>query len=106
MLRGPNHWPKEELLPGFRETYTEYMDQMTELSTNFASLIAEAIGLPADYFEKYFDSSEESASGTKRQDRLKVIKYPDLGELGEKAMGSQGGEGIGLSIFTFITVHQ
>jgi len=77
------------------------MDQMTELSTIFSSLIAEAIGLPADSFEKYFDSSEESASGTKRQDRLKVIKYPDLGELGEKAT-EQGGERIAPSIFTFI----
>lgn len=85
-------------MPGFRKTFTEYMNQMTELSTKFASLVAEAIGLPADSFEKYFDSSEESASGTKRQDRMKIIKYPDLGELGEQATGSQGGERICLCL--------
>ncbi|RPB04401.1 Clavaminate synthase-like protein [Choiromyces venosus 120613-1] len=90
MLRGPNHWPKEELLPGFRKAFTEYMNQMTELSTNFTSLVAEAIGLPANSFEKYFDASEDSASGTKRQDKLKIVKYPDLGELGEQVVGSQG----------------
>ncbi|PWW76457.1 Clavaminate synthase-like protein [Tuber magnatum] len=99
MLRGPNHWPKEELLPGFRKTFVEYMNQMAELSTNFTSLVAEAIGLPADSFEKYYDASDESASGTKRQDKLKIVKYPDSGELGEQATGRQGGEGIGLSTF-------
>ncbi|KAG0636693.1 hypothetical protein HOY80DRAFT_1011106 [Tuber brumale] len=99
MLRGPNHWPKEELLPGFRKIFTEYMNQMAELSTNFTSLVAEAIGLPADSFEKYFDASEESASGTKRQDKMKIVKYPDLGELGEQATRSQGGEGTGPSTF-------
>lgn len=67
------------------------MDKMTELSTDFLSLVAEAIGLPKDSFVKYYDGIGESESGTKRQDKLKIIKYPDLAELGEDGRNAQGG---------------
>ncbi|KAI5785840.1 hypothetical protein EDC01DRAFT_189539 [Geopyxis carbonaria] len=90
-LRGPNQWPKEELIPGFKKTYQEYIDLMTDLSTEFTSLIAEAIGLPADAFVKFYDGIGKSESGTKRQDKLKIIKYPDMGELGQDGKGAQGG---------------
>lgn len=53
--------------------------------------IAEAIGLPADAFVKYFDGIGKSESGTKRQDKLKIIKYPDMGELGQDGKEAQGG---------------
>lgn len=62
---------------------------MTALSTNFLGLVAEALGLPKESFEKYFEGVGESKSGRERQDKLKIIKYPDLGELG--AEGGQGG---------------
>lgn len=39
-LRGPNQWPSEELIPGFRETVEEYISQMSELSTGFTSLVS------------------------------------------------------------------
>ncbi|TGZ83470.1 Clavaminate synthase-like protein [Ascodesmis nigricans] len=81
-LRGPNQWPSETLIPGFRETFDRYITLMGELSSEFTSLVAEAIGLPRDAFEKYYHGIGESRSGTKRQDKLKIVKYPDLGELG------------------------
>lgn len=88
-LRGPNQWPDEALIPGFRETYSAYITAMTALSTDFLSLVAQAIGLPKESFEKYFEGME-SESGTKRQDKIKIVKYPDLAELGTE--GGQGGE--------------
>ena len=39
-LRGPNQWPSEELIPGFRETVEEYISRMSELSTEFTSLVS------------------------------------------------------------------
>lgn len=89
-LRGPNQWPDETLIPGFRKTYSAYIAAMTTLSTDFLSLIAQAIGLPRESFEKYFEGVGESESGTERQDKIKIVKYPDLAELGTE--GGQGGK--------------
>ncbi|UKZ48910.1 hypothetical protein TrVGV298_003146 [Trichoderma virens] len=84
-LLGPNQWPSEESAPGFRSTYTEYMRQMGEITIYFTSLIAEAIKLPKDAFEKYFEADP--------QHKLKIVKYPDLAELGLPE-GTQG-QGVG-----------
>lgn len=79
-LRGPNQWPSESALPEFKKTYTEYMDAMGSFSEKFLSLVAEALGLERDLFARYYEGSE-SASGTRRQDRLKIVRYPDAAEL-------------------------
>ncbi|KAF1809612.1 Clavaminate synthase-like protein [Eremomyces bilateralis CBS 781.70] len=42
---------------------------MTSIATFFTSLIAEAIGLPADAFDRYFDANQ--------QHKLKIVKYPE-----------------------------
>ena len=73
-LLAPNQWPDPEALPGFRETYEEYMAKMGTVSIEFTSLCAEAIGLPASAFDQFFDEAQ--------QHKLKIIKYPDLEELG------------------------
>lgn len=58
---------------------------MGDISIFFTSLIAEAIGLRADAFNKYFDEDQ--------QHKLKIVKYPDLAELG---LGSEvQGQGVG-----------
>ncbi|KAG6269465.1 hypothetical protein E4U49_006454 [Claviceps purpurea] len=72
-LLAPNQWPSEIYAPGFRATYTEYMRRMGDMSVWFTSLIAEAIGLPGDAFNKYFDEEQ--------QHKLKIIRYPDIAEL-------------------------
>lgn len=84
-LLAPNQWPAEDSLPGFRKTYTEYIDRMGKISISFTSLIAEAIELPKDAFNKYFDKDQ--------QHKLKIVKYPDLGELGKD--GESQGQGVG-----------
>ncbi|KIX07665.1 uncharacterized protein Z518_02319 [Rhinocladiella mackenziei CBS 650.93] len=73
-LLAPNQWPDPEALPRFREVYEEYMARMGDMSMEFTSLIAEAIGLPADAFAQFFDEAQ--------QHKLKIVKYPDLEELG------------------------
>ncbi|KAK2005698.1 2OG-Fe(II) oxygenase [Colletotrichum eremochloae] len=83
-LRYPNQWP--DGVPNFRATFTEYMTRMGEISISFTSLIAEAIKLPPSAFSKYFDANQ--------QHKLKVVRYPDLYELGITDPVVQG-QGVG-----------
>jgi isopenicillin N synthase-like dioxygenase len=84
-LLGPNQWPSESVLPGFRDTFTDYITRMGKVSIYFTSLIAEAIELPANAFNKYFDENQ--------QHKLKIVKYPDVSELG--GQGKEGDQGVG-----------
>lgn len=85
-LLAPNQWPSPDILPNFRKVFTEYMKQMGDISVYFTSLIAEAIELPSDAFLKYFDGQ-----GKDQQHKLKIVKYPDVGTLGE----GKGNQGVG-----------
>lgn len=73
-LLAPNQWPDPNALPAFRGTFEEYMKQMGAMSIEFTSLCAEAIGLPGSAFDQFFDEAQ--------QHKLKIVKYPDLEELG------------------------
>ncbi|KAG5355372.1 putative 2-oxoglutarate-dependent dioxygenase DIN11 [Yarrowia sp. E02] len=72
-LRGPNQWPDEELLPGFRTAFETYIEQMGPVSIHFVSLIAQALGLEADAFAHLFEQ--------RQQHKLKVVRYPDVSEV-------------------------
>lgn len=74
-LLAPNQWPAEAALPGFRATYAEYMRLMSQVSVRFTSLVAEAVGLPRTAFDKYVGDPGQ-------QHKLKIVRYPDAGELG------------------------
>jgi isopenicillin N synthase-like dioxygenase len=52
-LRGPNQWPAE--LPQFRTVALDYMERMTRLGLAMAGALAEALGLPRDWFLPFFD---------------------------------------------------
>lgn len=69
-MRAPNQWPSPQYLPRFRPVFEEYMQAMSGISTFFTSLIADAIGLSADAFDRFFDEDQ--------QHKLKVIKYPEV----------------------------
>ncbi|KAH7065277.1 hypothetical protein B0J12DRAFT_706841 [Macrophomina phaseolina] len=69
-MRAPNQWPSPQYLPRFRPIFEEYMRAMADISIFFTSLIAEAIGLPANAFDRFFDEDQ--------QHKLKVIKYPEV----------------------------
>ncbi|KAK4147762.1 uncharacterized protein C8A04DRAFT_8753 [Dichotomopilus funicola] len=84
-LLAPNQWPSADVLPNFRPVFTEYIKRMGDISISFTSLIAEAIELPSDAFNKYFDADQ--------QHKLKIVKYPDVGVLG--AEGKGGNQGVG-----------
>ncbi|PGH01427.1 hypothetical protein GX51_05234 [Blastomyces parvus] len=85
-LLAPNQWPDSTSLPRFRPVYEEYMTKMGAISMEFISLVAEAIGLPANAFERFFDKDQ--------QHKLKIVKYPDLQELGVE--GNEGeSQGVG-----------
>jgi isopenicillin N synthase-like dioxygenase len=54
-LQGPNQWPDEALLPGFRATIEAYVRQMTEVARTMAGLIADALGVPTGALMRYFE---------------------------------------------------
>ena len=85
-LLSPNQWPDESYLPKFRTVYEEYINRMGETSMFFTSLVAEAIGLPSDAFDRFFDASQ--------QHKLKIVRYPDLTDLGLPA-GTTTAQGVG-----------
>ncbi|KAI1106162.1 putative isopenicillin N synthetase [Jackrogersella minutella] len=86
-LLAPNQWPSPAVLPDFRAVYTDYMQRMGAISIEFTSLIAEAIDLPAHAFDRYFDADQ--------QHKLKIVKYPDVSELGLAGDGAAEGQGVG-----------
>lgn len=45
------------------------MERLSEISTFFTSLIAQAIGLAPDAFDRFFDADQ--------QHKLKIVKYPE-----------------------------
>jgi isopenicillin N synthase-like dioxygenase len=73
-LLAPNLWPDENAIPGFRNCYEDYMQRMGDMSMRFIRLCAEAIGLESAAFDQFFDAAQ--------QHKLKIVKYPDLEELG------------------------
>ncbi|XP_039155720.1 LOW QUALITY PROTEIN: 2-oxoglutarate-Fe(II) type oxidoreductase hxnY-like [Eucalyptus grandis] len=49
---GPNVWPSEDILPGWRQTMQEYHSQALNVAKLVARVIAIALDLEADFFEK------------------------------------------------------
>ena len=75
-LVGPNQWPPESLLPGFRATVTDYFERLSRLSRQLLRLMSLALGLAEDHIERAF--------GANPSPYLKLIRYPrtDPGEHG------------------------
>ncbi|KDQ17215.1 hypothetical protein BOTBODRAFT_648452 [Botryobasidium botryosum FD-172 SS1] len=80
-LWGPSQWPDESEIPGFRQTFSAYLRQVEALSFQFTSLLAEALSLPPDAFDPFFNVPKEDM-----QHRGKVVKYPSV----DQVSGSQG----------------
>jgi hypothetical protein len=50
-LYGDNQWPREEILPGFREAFLQYYAQALELSRDLMRIFALALDLSEDFFD-------------------------------------------------------
>ncbi|KAH7117786.1 hypothetical protein B0J11DRAFT_536687 [Dendryphion nanum] len=94
-LRGPNQWPSEKLVPGFRKAYIEYHNTLQELSYRFVHLIEQAFGIPLGTFDAFFSQSESAGDEGEHQDvppqhRIKLVKYPP-----SRASGDTFHQGVG-----------
>lgn len=67
-MRGPNFWPDPALIPGFREEVMEYVHEMDALCTRMIPAFAVALGLPADYFARFFENEANI--------KLRMLHYP------------------------------
>ncbi|KAH7227167.1 uncharacterized protein BKA55DRAFT_527098 [Fusarium redolens] len=45
-VQGPNQWPEESSVPGFREVFKVYYSQIQDFSVEFTALVAEALEMP------------------------------------------------------------
>ncbi|KAK9704138.1 hypothetical protein K7432_010348 [Basidiobolus ranarum] len=71
-LTGPNQWPDHNLLPEFKPTVLEFMEETERIALSLIQAIAEVLGLPNNFFDSTF--SEEPYY------RLKVVRYPSMGD--------------------------
>src|SRR5579872_6812524 len=55
---GPNQWPDEALLPGFRANVLEYAEVMDGFTRRFLPVVAAALDLPPDWFDDAFTDSQ------------------------------------------------
>ncbi|KAI0829761.1 Clavaminate synthase-like protein [Trametes gibbosa] len=74
-LWGPSQWPKEELVPGFKDVYLRYLLQLEQLSYDFITLVAEAFELSDEALRPFFPGGSTPRPGL-LQHRSKIVKYP------------------------------
>jgi isopenicillin N synthase-like dioxygenase len=55
-LQGPNQWPSEAELPGFRATIDRYVAEMSALARELVGAITVSLGLPSDSMSRYFEN--------------------------------------------------
>lgn len=55
---GPNQWPDEADLPGFRAHVLDYVEVMDRFTRRFLPAVAVALDLPPDWFDAAFDDSQ------------------------------------------------
>jgi len=78
-LIGPNQWPQENELPGFRSTVDDYFERLSKLARQLLRIMSSALGLDETHIERVF--------GANPSPYLKLIRYPQTGA---------GGQGVGI----------
>lgn len=83
-LDGPNQWPADDVLPGFRATVDEFFTRMGALADELMSILAVGLELPLDTFATLF--------GERPLSFVKLISYPPTppGEAGVNAHHDAG----------------
>lgn len=67
-LDGPNQWPPDDVLPGFRPLVEEFMSRMGVLAEELMAVLAVGLGCPPDTFSQRFGERPFSLT--------KLISYP------------------------------
>ncbi len=67
-LDGPNQWPAEKALPGFRAHMAEYFERMRSLADSLLEILSLGLGLPAGHLRERF--------GERPLSLVKLIDYP------------------------------
>ena len=67
-----NQWPDEEAIPGFREAVEKYAAALETLGNRLLPIFANALEMPADFFDEAFVSPLY---------RLRMTHYPPLAEM-------------------------
>lgn len=83
-LEGPNQWPDEAVLPGFRALVERFQSEMGAIADRLMSAMSVGLGLPADHLQQVF--------GERRMSLVKLIHYPPTpaGEAGVNAHHDAG----------------
>lgn len=103
-LRGPNQWPLDEDLTGFRKALTTYHDAVASLARDFVHILEEALGIEVGAFDQFFEEKgtgltqpehlpQTVANSNQRlppQHRIKLLKYPatSLNEAHDQGVGA------------------
>ncbi len=77
-LVGPNQWPQESMVPGFRECVDDYFMRLAEVARQILRIMSLALGLEETHIERVF--------GENPSPYLKLIRYPQT---------LAGGQGVG-----------
>ncbi|MFM8303668.1 MAG: isopenicillin N synthase family dioxygenase [Actinomycetota bacterium] len=83
-LEGPNQWPDDAWVPGFRGLVERFQGEMGALADRLMEAMCVSLGLPPEHLEQRF--------GTRRMSLVKLIHYPPTppGEAGVNAHHDAG----------------
>ncbi|KAK4949759.1 hypothetical protein LTR10_011601 [Elasticomyces elasticus] len=80
-LQGPNQWPDDEAIPGFREVFTNYFEEVLALSKIMFRLMALSLGLDEHFFDAFVGSKDSIAM-------CRAHRYPPTTpEMAQKSRG-------------------
>ncbi|XP_024168907.1 2-oxoglutarate-Fe(II) type oxidoreductase hxnY isoform X2 [Rosa chinensis] len=85
-----NQWPSEDILPSWRPTMESYYKKVLSAGKRVLSLIALALNLDEDFFEKVGDLNKHTAV-------LRLLHYPgQLGSSDEEVLGASAHSDYGM----------
>ncbi|KXS16800.1 Clavaminate synthase-like protein [Gonapodya prolifera JEL478] len=119
---GPNQWPPDHLIPGFKSACKSYSDAMMKLGMRFMRWIADVLQgreialednigntsdpleilsdpLDSSLFERYFDHSAKSGG------RIKFVRYPPADAEELHGVGSRQGVGPHRDLWLTFLLH-
>lgn len=95
-LHGPNVWPDENLLPGWRETMEGYFQAVSALGQRLTNLLGLALGLKEGAFSPHF---------TRPMAALRLLRYTEQKAVPEEGIFSAGAHS-DYGMITILTTDQ